>query len=274
MNLNLQSKKKKVLWIVSVVLISMAMPSTVFADELKTVSLQMKESVSYVYPYDGKEHAFGPNLTVYYAIHYDGNGKVVYGEIIRQADDFVLEKVYPDGTSTKFTPPALTEKQKQTFMDKYDPEKNREKMLEETKNLQKKIDKSYADLIDADLVQLIKGNNYIIYTYTKADKKVFDKFSSLFEGVTADNTVEKNYDFAIKDVRDKINITVRSAKGKIPLKVSIVPYENEDFPEGVMQYTMTDKGQYELHILLFNNKLPIEEQFNIQFEKYLQEVKK
>ena len=114
----------------------------------------------------------------------------------------------------------------------------------------------------------------ILSTHIKADKKVFDKFSGLFEGITSDNTVEKNYDFAVKDVRDKINIIVRSADIKIPLKISIVPYECKDFPEGIMQYTMTDKGQYELHILLFNNKLPIEEQFNIQFEKYLQEVKK
>ena len=159
-------------------------------------------------------------------------------------------------------------------MDKYDPAKAKEKILKKEKDIQKKIDKSYADLIDADLVKLIKGNNYIIYTYTKADKKVFDKFSGLFEGITSDNTVEKNYDFAVKDVRDKINIIVRSADIKIPLKISIVPYECKDFPEGIMQYTMTDKGQYELHILLFNNKLPIEEQFNIQFEKYLQEVKK
>ncbi len=274
MNLNLQSKKKKVLWIVSVVLISMAMPSTVFADELKTATLQMKESTYYVYPHQGKEHAFGPENTVYYAIHCDGNGQVVYGEIIRQADDFVLEKVYPDGRYTEFTPPSLTEEQKQAFMDKYDPAKAKEKILKKEKDIQKKIDKSYADLIDADLVKLIKGNNYIIYTYTKADKKVFDKFSGLFEGITSDNTVEKNYDFAVKDVRDKINIIVRSADIKIPLKISIVPYECKDFPEGIMQYTMTDKGQYELHILLFNNKLPIEEQFNIQFEKYLQEVKK
>ena len=219
MNLNLQSKKKKVLWIVSVVLISMAMPSTVFADELKTATLQMKESTYYVYPYEGKEHVFGPENTVYYAIHCDGNGQVVYGEIIRQADDFVLEKVYPDGSYTEFIPPTLTEEQKQAFMDEYDPAKAKERMLKKEKDIQKKIDKSYADLIDADLVQLIEGNNYIIYTYTKAYKKVFDKFSGLFEGITSDNTVEKNYGFDVKDVRDKINSIVRSADIKIPLKI-------------------------------------------------------
>ena len=68
MNLNLQSKKKKVLWIVSVVLISMAMPSTVFADELKTATLQMKESTYYVYPHEGKEHASG--LKTLYIMQY------------------------------------------------------------------------------------------------------------------------------------------------------------------------------------------------------------
>ena len=163
MNLNLQSKKKKVLWIVSCVnQYGNAVHS--FADELKTATLQMKESTYYVYPHEGRTR-FGPENTVYYAIHCDGNGQVVYGEIIRQADDFVLEKVYPDGRYTEFTPPSLTEEQKQAFMDKYDPAKAKEKILKKEKDIQKKIDKSYADLIDADLVKLIKGNNYIIYTY-------------------------------------------------------------------------------------------------------------
>ena len=94
----------------------------------------MKESISYVDPNTGKEHILGPEKTVYYAIHYDGTGKAKYGEIIRLADNFVLEKVYPDGTYVEFTPPPLTEQQKErTFIDKYDPKKVKEKIMEEGK---------------------------------------------------------------------------------------------------------------------------------------------
>jgi hypothetical protein len=276
MDFNLQNRKKKVLWVVNIVLISIAMLITVFADDLSNISTQLKGYTSYVYPDMGKEHILGPEKTVYYAIHYDGNGKVEYGEIIRQADDFVLERVYPDGNYIEFTPPSLTEEQKQKFIDKYDPAKIKKRMAEEEKELAKKIDKRYADLIEDGLVKLTKGDNYIIYTYTRADKEVFRQFSGFFEGVYYDNTIERNYDFNVDDVKDKIDNVLKNASIKIPLKVSIVPYQCQDLPEGEMQYTMfqEDNNQYELHILLFNNELSMEEQFNRQFKKYLQETKR
>jgi len=45
---------------------------------------------------------------------YNGTGKnsllcnMLYGEIIREIDDFVLSRVYLDGTSEDFEPPQLT----------------------------------------------------------------------------------------------------------------------------------------------------------------------
>jgi len=54
------SQKKKILWIVNIVLISIALLVTVFADELSDVSTQLRGYTSYVYPDAGKEHILGP----------------------------------------------------------------------------------------------------------------------------------------------------------------------------------------------------------------------
>jgi hypothetical protein len=245
-----------------------------------SIIVKFKGYISYVYPYMGKEYAFGPEDTVYYAIYYDGNDEAKYGEIVRQADKFVLERVYPDGTYEDFTPPALTKKQKQDFDNKYNPVQVKKRMLEEEKKVEKekasKVDKVYSDLIRKDLVKLTNGNNYTIYTYTKSCEEVFKQFSGFFSDVNYGNTIERNYDFNVEDVKNKIDSILKNTNIKIPLKVSLVPYQCKDFPEGEIQYTMfkEDKNQYELHILLFNNEMPMEEQFKIQFNKYLKEVKR
>ena len=268
-------QKKKVLWIINIVLISIALLVTVFADELSNISAQLRGYTSYVYPYAGQEHVLGPEKTVYYAIHYDGSGRVKYGEIIRLADDFVLEKVYPDGTFEEFTPPPLTEKQKKNFINKYDPEKVKEKILEREKEIAKKIDKQYENLIERNLVKLTKNNNYVICIYTKPDEEVLKHFSYYFEGVHHRNTIAKNYDFDVNIIREKIENILNKEDIPVPLKVSIVPYTCTDFPQGEMQYSVSDRNSnYELHIILFNNEdVSMEEQFNIQFQRYLEEVK-
>jgi len=61
----------------------------------------------------------GPERTVYYAICYNSEGQVEYGEIIREIDDFVLSRVYLDGTSEDFEPPQLTIQQIREFAEKY-----------------------------------------------------------------------------------------------------------------------------------------------------------
>lgn len=268
------SQKKKVLWIVNIVLISIALLFTVFANELSDISIQLRGYTSYVYPNAGKEHILGPEKTVYYAVYYDGSGKAKYGEIIRLADNFVLEKVYPDGTFIEFTPPPLTEQQKKTFIDKYDPEKVKEKMMEQEKEKAKKIDKRCENLIERNLVKLTQGDNYIIYTYSKPDEEVLKHFSYYFEGVNHSNTIAKDYDFDVNDVKEKIEDILKKKDIPVPLKVSIVPYACTDFPQGEMQYSVSDRNShYELHIILFNNEdVSMEEQFNIQFQRYLEEV--
>ena len=269
------SQKKKILWIVNIVLISIALLFTVFANELSDISIQLRGYTSYVYPNAGKEHILGPEKTVYYAVYYDGSGKAKYGEIIRLADNFVLEKVYPDGTFIEFTPPPLTEQQKKTFIDKYDPKKVKEKIMEQEKKEAKKIDKQCKNLIERNLIKLTQGDNYIIYTYSKPDEEVLKHFSCYFEGVHHSNTIAKDYDFDVNDVKEKIEDILKKKDIPFPLKVSIVPYTCTDFPQGEMRYSVSDRNShYELHIILFNNEdVSMEEQFNIQFQRYLEEVK-
>jgi len=222
----------------------------------------------------GREHILGPEKTVYYAIYYGEDGKVEYGEIIRQADDFVLERVYPDGTYVEFTPPQLTEKQKQDFIDKYDPDKVKERILEEQKERERKSEEAYRMLIKEGFVIPAKGDNYVIDMYTKSDKEVLKRIVGTKE-VNYGNTSEKEYDFNVETVRDSIIPILDKADLTIPLRVSIVPYQCEDYPQGVMGYSKydTEKKQYEFHIVLFNNKTPMKEQFNTQFKEYLKEIK-
>jgi len=80
--------------------------ATVFAEE--TITAKLKSYTAYEYPYLMLEHVMGPERTVYYAICYNSEGQVEYGEIIREIDDFVLSRVYLDGTSEDFEPPQLT----------------------------------------------------------------------------------------------------------------------------------------------------------------------
>ena len=238
------------------------------------ITVKLKEFVSYEYPHMGREHILGPEKTVYYAIYYGEDGKVEYGEIIRQADDFVLERVYPDGTYVEFTPPQLTEKQKQDFIDKYDPDKVKERILEEQKERERKSEEAYRMLIKEGFVIPAKGDNYVIDMYTKSDKEVLKRIVGTKE-VNYGNTFEKEYDFNVETVRDSIIPILDKADLTIPLRVSIVPYQCEDYPQGVMGYSKydTEKKQYEFHIVLFNNKTPMKEQFNTQFKEYLKEIK-
>lgn len=102
-----------------------------FTEDGLNVTVSFKGYTRYYYPKAGIEHILGPEKTTYYAIHYDEDGNPAYGESIREADDFVLMRVYPDGTTIEFTPPELTEEQKQAFIDKYDPEKVKKRIEEE-----------------------------------------------------------------------------------------------------------------------------------------------
>jgi len=244
-----------------------------------TKTLTFKGGVSYEYPYMGREHIFGPENTVYYAIYYGENYEVTYGEIIRQADDFVLERVYPDGTYDTFTPPPLTEKQKQDFFDKYNPAKRKEKEAESQRKAIEDYQEAYKKLIEEGIVIPVKGDNYVIDMYTKPDEEVMRRIVGTREikygdkEVNYGNTVEKDFDFDVKTVRDSIIPILDNADLTVQLRVSIVPYQCEDFPQGVMGRAKAEEG---MHIVLFNDKTPMKKQFEIQFKeylKYLQEIK-
>lgn len=278
--MNSQKKKRKVLlWAINIGLISIALLITAFAEDLSNIGARFKGYTSYVYPDMGKEHILGPEKTIYYAIHYDGNGQVQYGEIVRQADNFVLQKVYPDGRYEEFTPPPLTEKQKQDFINKYNPAKVQQQAIEREKELAKQVDKRYSNLVQKGLLKITKGNSYTIYTYTKPSKEVVEHFSYFFEGITQSNTKANPYKVNVNNITNKINAILKNSTLPVPLRVSIVPYSCAVFPQGDIQYVVTDSNKksnkYELHIILFNNNnISMENQFYVQFKKYLDEVTK
>lgn len=274
--MNTGNKRRKILWMVNIVLISMAMLIPAFANEIQNITTQLKGYTTYEYPYAGQEHILGPENTHYYAIYHNGNGEAQYGEVVRQADDFVVMKVYPDGKTEYFTAPELTEKQKEDFINQYDPIKVQQTMEEKEKEWAKGIAEQYSSLIDKNLIKLSKGENYLLYMYTEPKQEGFAQIKSIFSDVTYGNTTENPYDYNVEKVRDTIVSIIDKQKLEIPLYISLIPYQCEDFPQGTIQYSRLEnfENEYGLHILLFNNPtVSMEEQFHIQFEKYLHEVK-
>ena len=108
--------KRKFIIIANILIIAIIVTSVVFAGE---ITVRLKSSTTYYYPYAGYEHIIGPERTTYYAIHYNFLKKIKYGEIIREVDNFVLSKVYRDGTSEDFSPPKLTEEDIKKWAEKY-----------------------------------------------------------------------------------------------------------------------------------------------------------
>lgn len=240
------------------------------------VTSRLLSYTSYEYPYMGSEYITGPEKTVYYAIYYDGNGEPIYGESIREADDFVLMRVYPDGTTMEFTAPELTEKQKQDFIDKYDPKKVKERIAEEEKRMKREYNDMFQDLEDSGLLNIYKGSNFLIYRYTRPDERVFSSIISSFSEINYGNDIKENfYASDIEKVEKKIISKLEDADLLVPLKIFIAPYKCEDFPQGGMQYRNFDEygGITGIEMILFNNSTNLEEQFEIQFEEYIQEAK-
>lgn len=76
------------------------------------------------FPYAGQEFSRGPERTLNIKTTYDSNNNVLYVEVIREADDYIIYRKYPDGKEEYFLPaPALTQKQIDDFNDKYAPVK-------------------------------------------------------------------------------------------------------------------------------------------------------
>lgn len=240
-----------------------------------TVTTRFKGSVNYVYPYWGMEYIMGPENTYYYAIYYGENGQVKYGEIIRQADDFVLERVYPDETYEEFTPPPLTEKQKQDFIDKYDPEKVKERIRQEGEESIKKEEENTNDLVKRNVLKITEGNMYSVYTYAKPEDSVLREIVRVHSEIYFGNTFENAYNFDVYEVEKDIVSQLNKLTLPVPLNVSIVPYKCPDFPEGTLAFEKLEKfdNQYGIRIILFNNEnLSIRKQFEIQMENYFEEA--
>lgn len=152
--------KKRILWVVNICLIITAMLIPVLADEIITVNMELERYTSFSYPCAGSEYVRGPENTYYFAIHYNGNGEVVQGDVVREADDFVFMTVYPDGDYEEFDVPPLTEEQVKAFNEKYNPDYIRQREEAEKKEREKRANKRLVSLIEEGLVDVASGENY------------------------------------------------------------------------------------------------------------------
>lgn len=247
-----------------------------------TITKKFVGSASFYYPCDGREYIIGPEKTTYYKIYFDANGEFLYGDIIRLADDEILTRVYPDGSYEDYIVPDLTQEQKNAFNDKYNPLKVKERLEAEHKENQEKraekLSENYKSLIKEDLLTAQAGDNYILYMYWKPDARAFQNILSITTDINYVNTVENpivNPKY-IKSLKKKIISKLESYDLSIPIRISIVPYANTEYPQGLMNYDEYNEstGEYSLHIVLFNNaKMSMSKQFDVQFKNYLKELK-
>ena len=174
--------------------------------------------------------------------------------------------------------PTLTKKQKAAFNDKYDPVKIKKReearKKKEEKEWTKKKRKDFEYLVKENILTIQSGDNYILYTYWKPDKTIMRNMSS---DINHGNTKENPYSNKknITSLKKKITKTLKSHDLSVPIKVSIVPYANADFSNGLITYDEFKKfnGEYGRHIVLFNNsKVSMKKQFEIQFNAYLKEL--
>lgn len=266
-----ERKQEIFLWMVTVVLIGVAMLLPAFANEVITIT--KKGHKEYMYPHEGREFSIGPEKAHYYVLHFDGDGEPLYGEVVRIADDFVLMRVYPDETTEEFTPPPLTKEQIEKFDKKYNPVEVEKEINKEEKKWVKKLEDEYRSLVGKNYIKQIKGDNYWVFLYTEASKENLKHLSSVFSEVNYSNTYARPYNFSTKKARNHIVSKLKKANLTIPLQVSVVPFRCDQYPEGLIQYRTID-GQDVIQILVFHSRtVSAEKQFDIQFKKYLQAAK-
>lgn len=132
---NLLLNRKKITLIVTIFAFVTITLMATFANTRTTDSPKMKlqGTETCAYPYLGKEVEMGAEKTIYIKYYYDANNVLLHTDIVRLADDFVLQKMYPDGKVEKFNEPSLSKEVIEKFNEKYDPKKiiDREKDSQE-----------------------------------------------------------------------------------------------------------------------------------------------
>lgn len=248
-------------------------------ENISNYNLALKHYITYDYPYWGIEYKTGPEKTVYYAIHYDGNGNVLYGEAIRDADDFVMMKVYPDGSYEEYEAPKLTSAQIKAFNDKYNPKKVAEKIEKEKAELLKLSKQKLNDVIKAGNVEVTHKKNYWVYLYHEGNDQTLATLTSFLPELYYGNTHVNPYpsDFDVKGFRDKILKRIKKIDRPVPIKVIITPFQCDEYNEGLLHFCdfiEKDNKKAGYAIVLFNNSsVSLEKQFEIQLKNYIEEVK-
>ena len=87
-------KFKKTTIIINIIIICFTVTVMMLAN---TVTIKQTKSITYRYPNQGIEHLQGPYYTFYTAIYTDHENGETFADIIREADGFVLKRIYPNG---------------------------------------------------------------------------------------------------------------------------------------------------------------------------------
>lgn len=251
-------------------------------------------SETYEYPYLGKERQIGAEKTTFLKHYYDGNGKFLYTEVIREADNSVLQKITPDGKIEKYSVPAVSKENINKFNEKYDLERIRKEMTEQkkigdedTKKQREAADKSTTEIISSTTSKPFTNNansqvtikppveskhkmvqNYSIRKANPSQELLSFFVGETFRDVNYNNVTEK----PLGDITTQImEINNRLLKENMPIKliVTFMPYSCDELPNGYV-YRRRYENAYE--ILLFNNKKSFIDQFNALFQNYLSQI--
>ena len=235
----------------------------------------LTELSNFAYPDQGRERELGPEKYTYLKYTYDAKYKFLYTEVIREADEAILQKIYPDGTIENFTVGNVSSEDSKKFNDKYDPiliakavEEKTEQMNNDYQEVKDKINQGIIISVSSE------DNDKIVHNYSiRAVSPSQDIISYLSLKTGADlnykNLVEKPLE-SISSQVGQIRNKLSQENTPVKLVVTLVPYTCADYPSGYFFHASPENS---FEIVIFNNGTSFIDQFNAQFENYKKEYK-
>lgn len=230
----------------------------------------MTEQSTFAYPYMGKERELGPEKYTYLKHTYDPKWNFLYTEVIREADETVLERDYPDGTSEKFDVGPVSSENTKRFNDQYDPALIAKAIKEKTEQINKnyqeqinRINQGTTFLVSSD------DNSKTVHNYSirsVSPSKDIISYLTLKTGADLNyiNLVEKPLGSVSSQV-DQIRNKLSQQNTPVKLVVTLLPYTCADYLSGYFYHASPEEY---FEIVIFNNGTSFVDQFNAQFEKY------
>ncbi len=230
----------------------------------------MTEQSTFEYPYMGKERALGPEKYTYLKHTYDPKWNFLYTEVIREADETVLERDYSNGTSEKFYVSPVSSENAKKFNDQYDPEL----IAKAIKGKTEQINKNYQEQKN----RIKQGTTFLVSS--EDNSKTVHNYSiisvspskDIISYLTFKSGADLNYRNLIEQPLADVSSQVEQIRNKLsqentPVKlvVTFVPYNCADYPSGYFYHASPEEY---FEIVIFNNGASFFDQFNTQFENY------